>query len=197
MCAINESHRQLVQAHQWRAHLVGRDLVAEHDQLHGQQPHAHDPHPRRRSLRVAPAGRVDQPVPAAGRGDRGGSSTDSPSAAIPADAATTTCTPIRGQTRCAAYHRTCSTPCVRCAPTRRSPRLLALRSSRPTRSSKSSSGTSTTRTFLPGNGKRRSTASGVQPEGLRCWRQWMTKAHQQTPPTPSMSAIRYWLAPSG
>ena len=45
----------------------GRDLGAEHRDLYGQQPHPHDPHSRRRPLRVPPAGRRGQPLPAAGR----------------------------------------------------------------------------------------------------------------------------------
>jgi len=43
--APSRIHRQFVQAHQRRAHPVGRDLVAKYDQLRGQQPHTHDPHP--------------------------------------------------------------------------------------------------------------------------------------------------------
>ena len=47
---------------------VGRDLVAEHGDLYRQQPHPHDPHPRRRTLRVPPRRRRRQSLRHAGRG---------------------------------------------------------------------------------------------------------------------------------
>ena len=72
LCRHHQSDRQLLQAHQCAAHHLGRHLVAQHRHLRRQQPHAHDPHPRRRPLRAAPGRRRDQSLPAAGGAPVGG-----------------------------------------------------------------------------------------------------------------------------
>ena len=71
---------------------VGRHLVAQHRHLRRQQPHAHDPHPRRRPLRAAPRRRCDQPLPAAGGAPVGGARRPRGTSAIRASASTSTCT---------------------------------------------------------------------------------------------------------
>ena len=84
---------QLVQAHQRAAHVVRRELVAKHGDLYRQQSHAHDPHSRRRPLRVQARRRRRQPLRHAGRGADRRVSKASSRSAILASASTSTCMP--------------------------------------------------------------------------------------------------------
>ena len=68
----HQSDGQLLQADQRAAHAVRRDLGAQHGDLYRQQSHPHDPHSRRRPLRVQAWRRRGEPLRHAGCGaDRG------------------------------------------------------------------------------------------------------------------------------